>query len=437
MLTKLAWRVLRTADRRCLRKFAWNFGVMGARSLWLFRRRMKKGETFPPFLYLSIVNRCNLRCQGCWVDVDHPKTQIDLERMNRLINEAKAKGNRFFGLVGGEPFMHDALFEIIESHPECYFQVFTNGHFLTAEAAERLRHAGNATPLISIEGGEVVSDERRGGRGVLNKTLAGLDNSIAAGLLTGVATSVCRSNIDDLLNEQWVDRLIERGVHYVWYHTYRVIGPDPAPELALTREQMIRHRRFIVKLRRTRPIGVVDAYYNDRGEALCPAAVGISHHVGPGGDIEPCPIIQFARERIDDPRGIYRTMVDSQYLADFRDLARRTTRGCIVLERPELLADLVDRHGARDTTLRGTAMAELRALQPRPSHYRAGDEFAEEHWLYRLGKRILFSDFGVYDGIEHAPPPDHAPISPPSHAVALTRRGERVASDSAASRSHR
>ena len=28
------------------------------------------GEYFPPFLYISIINSCNLRCQGCWVDVD-------------------------------------------------------------------------------------------------------------------------------------------------------------------------------------------------------------------------------------------------------------------------------------------------------------------------------------------------------------------------------
>lgn len=417
----------------------WNFGVMGTRSVWLFRRRMKRGETFPPFLYLSIVNSCNLTCQGCWVDVNHPKTQIDLPRMNRLINDAKAKGNRFFGLLGGEPFMHDELFEIIEAHPDCYFQIFTNGQFIKPAVAERLRKAGNATPLISIEGSEVVSDERRGRRGVLSRTLAGLDNCIEAGLLTGVATSVCQSNIDDLLTESWVDKLIERGVHYVWYHTYRVIGPNPSGELALTPDQMRQHRRFIVKLRRTHPIGVIDAYYNDRGEALCPAAVGISHHIGPGGDIEPCPIVQFARETIDDERGIYRTMADSQYLSDFRDLARQTTRGCIVLERPDLLADLVQRQGAHDTTQRGTAMPELQALKSRPSQYRKDEAIPEEHWLYRIGKRMLFSDFGVYDGIEHLPPP-----SMPSGAndpvvtepvVTLTRGGKPVTSPPATVRS--
>src|SRR5436853_6399709 len=112
--------------------------------------------------------------------------------MNKLINEAREMGNVFFGIVGGEPFMHPELFEILEGHPDCYFQVFTNGQFITAKVAERLRAVGNATPLVSIEGREVTSDERRGNKDVFQRTLRGLDACLEAGLLTGVATSICQ-----------------------------------------------------------------------------------------------------------------------------------------------------------------------------------------------------------------------------------------------------
>ena len=37
-------------------------------------------------------------------------------------------------------------------------------------------------------------------------------------------------------------------------------------------------------------------------------STGISHHVSPRGDIEPCPIIQFATENIRDARGVYETI---------------------------------------------------------------------------------------------------------------------------------
>ena len=70
------------------------------------------------------------------------------------------------------------------------------------------------------------------------------------------------------MNEQWVQRLIDLGVHYVWFHTYRPVGDQAHPELALSPEQVLRVRRFIVKLRKTMPIGVIDAYWDDKGEAL-------------------------------------------------------------------------------------------------------------------------------------------------------------------------
>ena len=211
MLPQLAYRILRTTDLRALWKFSWNFGVRGMLSVERFKRRLKKGEYFPPFIYVSIINSCNLRCQGCWVDVAAPRNSIDLESMNRLITDAKANGNVFFGILGGEPFMHPELLDILESHPDCYFQVFTNGQFITDKIAARLRRLGNVTPLISIEGREMVSDERRGKKDVLNKTLRGLDNALKHKVLTGVATSVCQSNIDDLLSESWLNELIKRG----------------------------------------------------------------------------------------------------------------------------------------------------------------------------------------------------------------------------------
>ena len=68
----LAMRMWRSTDTRLLFKFAWNFGYKGMRSVQRFKRRLKKGKVFPPFLYISITNTCNLRCTGCWVDVAHP-----------------------------------------------------------------------------------------------------------------------------------------------------------------------------------------------------------------------------------------------------------------------------------------------------------------------------------------------------------------------------
>ena len=122
---QFATRTLATADKRHLAKFMWNFGFKGRRSIQLFKKRMKQREYFPPFLYLSILNSCNLRCQGCWVDVDKPQVKIDFDELNKVVNDARDHGNSFFGILGGEPFMHTELLDFLAQHPDCFFQVFT------------------------------------------------------------------------------------------------------------------------------------------------------------------------------------------------------------------------------------------------------------------------------------------------------------------------
>ena len=398
MLIGLTKRMLFETDKRLLWKLVWNMGIKGIRSVQRHKKRLKKGEFFPPYLYISIINSCNLRCQGCWVDVDHKQQKIDVPAMNRMIDTAKKMGNSFFGLLGGEPFMHKELFDVLEAHPDAYFQVFTNGHFITDEVAKRLRKCGNVTALISVEGSEIVSDTRRGKEGVYSATMKGLENCLNNKVMTGVCTSLCQSNYDELLTEKWVDRLVEMGVLYTWFHIYRPVGPDSNPDLALTPEQQRVARQFVVDMRCKKPIIVIDAYYDADGNALCPAATGFTHHVNPWGDIEPCPIIQFAKESIHDERPLDQVFNESDYLHDFRKTAAQHTRGCIVLERPDLIEELADRHGAKDSTARKKALAELRAASAHSSQYApAMEPIPEKSWAYRLAKKFAYHDYGVYD----------------------------------------
>ena len=149
MLWKMAKRLLLETDKRLLWKLAWNMGLKGMLSVQRHKARLQRGQVFPPFLYVSIINSCNLRCQGCWVDVAAKQETIKPEAFHKLVKEARAMGNVFFGIVGGEPFMHPRLFDLLTPHPDCYFQIFTNGHFITDERAKQMRQLGNITPLIS------------------------------------------------------------------------------------------------------------------------------------------------------------------------------------------------------------------------------------------------------------------------------------------------
>jgi hypothetical protein len=89
-------------------------------------------------------------------------------------------------------------------------------------------------------------------------------------------------------------------------------------------------------------------------------------------------------------------MAKSEFLDDFRKTSAAATRGCVVLERPDLVKLLVEKHSAVDTTQRKTAMLELEALESRTSQHQPGQEIPEESWIYRFAKKHWYFGFGAY-----------------------------------------
>ncbi len=397
MLLKFTSRILRETSPTLLMNFITKFGLRGVSAVSKFNKRVKKGIYFPAFIFISITDRCNLSCQGCWVTASDPSREINEDQLDRIIEEGKKNGVYTYGILGGEPLLHKDLISVFRKHKECYFILFTNGTLLSEDITESLRRCGNVTPLISIEGNEVVSDVRRGGKEVFSRTIEGLKNCTSSKLITGVATSVCKSNFDDLVNTDFINRLIELKAHYLWYYIYRPVGPVPSPELTLSEEEILKLRRFMVDIRSRVPIMVVDSYWDHKGNAMCPADTGISHHIGPGGYIEPCPPIQFAKDNIEDNRGdLFRTFTESEFLKDFRKHSSEDSRGCIIMDNPELLAEIVTRNSAINTGGRVGGTSEVLSVPPCCSHNIPGSEIPETFWPYRLAKKYWFFGFGAY-----------------------------------------
>ncbi len=186
------------------------------------------------------------------------------------------------------------------------------------------------------------------------------------------------------------------GAHYLWYYIYRPVGPNPTPELVLDDEQVLELRRFIVDIRLKAPLMVIDSYWDDKGNALCPAAVGIANHISPEGYIEPCPPLQFAKDNIGDGTGLYDIFNQSGFLAKFRTMCCDTTQGCIIMEHPETLADFIKSEEATDSSGRGTLLEELDQMCPCGSHHQPGKEIPERSWAYRFAKKNWFFGFGAY-----------------------------------------
>lgn len=387
-------RILKNSDWRCLYKFVYNFGIKGAIGISRFQKRLKRGEFFPAFHFISVTDDCNLHCQGCWVTGKKKNSRMEPAQLDMIISEAKNKGSYFFGILGGEPLMYKPLFDVFRKHPDCYFQLFTNGTLLIPEVAEELRKIANVTPLISFEGGLEVADIRRGGKEVFRKTNEAIDNATRAGLITGVAMSVCKSNIDLALSPDFINTLIKKGVAYLWYYIYRPVGENPTLELCLDKNEINRLRNYLVDARTKYDMAIIDAYWDGDGNGLCPAASGLSHHINASGYIEPCPVIQFATDRVGG-KPLDRIYGESLFLKELKVEIPRKTAGCIVMEDPEWLADFVERHVATDTSGRDNEINRLRSMPNVPSHGSAV-KIPEKSRIYRFAKKKAFFGLGAY-----------------------------------------
>ncbi len=382
------------ANGRCRQKFLINMVWKGLIGFIKFRRRRKKGLLFPAFQFISITNDCNLRCQGCWVSTTGSGEYMQPEKINSIIEAGKRQGSYFFGILGGEPLMHRQLTDIFKSHPDCYFQLFTNGTLFTKNIASQLRAVGNVTPLISLEGDEQVADIRRGGNNIYGRTLSAIQTSVNEGLITGVAISVCKSNIEMALSDEFVHKLHDMGVLYIWYYIYRPVGSNPNYDLALDISDITRLRKFLVDGRTRFPVVLIDSYWRANGEPFCPAADGLSHHINSSGNIEPCPVIQIARENISGD-GVEDRYEGSVFLRDFRSEIHNKTRGCIIMEEPSWIREFAEKHDALNTSNRPGYLAELQKAPSIVSHGSC-PVIPERNLIYRIAKRTAFFGMGAY-----------------------------------------
>lgn len=387
-------RQLLNTNGRCLHRFMINMGWKGAKALKIYKKGLQTGQFFPAFHFISVTDHCNLHCQGCWVTGKKKNQELKPEELDRIISETKQHGSYFFGILGGEPLLYKPLIGIFEKHPDCYFQLFTNGTLLTPDYARKLRTCANVTPLISFEGDEQVADIRRGGTQVYRKATEAIDAATGAGLITGVAISVCRSNFEMATSDRYIKEMIDRKVSYLWYYIYRPTGEQAMPGLALDPDQINQLRRFLLAARSKFRIAIIDTYWDENGKPFCPAALGLSHHINASGHIEPCPVIQFSTDHINDQSldTLYR---NSKFLNQFRTEVPQQTQGCILMEDPEWLVSYIDRFGATDTSGRHNERDRLLAMPQVNSHGRC-EIIPEKSFIYRFAKRHAFFGLGAY-----------------------------------------
>ncbi len=296
--------------------------------------------------------KCNLRCYGCYAGDYKKGEDLDFEIVNRVINEAKDIGIFFFVISGGEPNTWPYLIEMLETHSDAMFQIYTNGTLIDDKTADEFARLGNAIPCISVEGFEKETDDRRG-EGTFRKISDAMDRLRERGVIFGFSATATRENNEFIVSDEFLDYYNDKGVFIGWYFNYIPIGKKPDLDLMPTPEQRNYRRKRIIEVRDTKRMVVAD-FWNDG--VLTDGCLAGGHtylHIISTGDVEPCVFYHFAADNIKEKS--LEEVLESPFFKAFRNKRpynENLLMPCTIIDNPQILRDAVKEGGGSPDTQR-------------------------------------------------------------------------------------
>ncbi len=260
----------------------------------------KEGLHVPPILILSITNRCNLSCRGCFNSAlrDLTTAELPAEKLRDVIREAKELGISFIVISGGEPLVRPEIITIAEENPSLLFVMFTNGTLLDNEILNRIRKARNLVPLISLEGHRAETDERRGA-GVYERLTRTMAHMKHENIFFGTSVTVTSSNFFDITDRTFVADLFDKGCRLFLFEEYTPVQKGTEP-LVVTPEQRLKMVKIKEDLRSSFRAVFLNLPADEEDVGGCLAAGRGFIHINALGDVEPCPFVPYSDTNLKD-----------------------------------------------------------------------------------------------------------------------------------------
>lgn len=338
-------------SKRVKEKFVQNF-IVKPFTIYGPRRRAfyeENGYNVPSLIVISPSMKCNLNCYGCYAG-DYAKAgDLDIRIVHRILNEAKQMGVFFFVISGGEPNAWPHLIEMLETHDDAIFQIYTNGTLIDEKRAEEFARLGNVVPCISVEGFEEETDERRG-RGAFRRISHAMDLLREKGVIFGFSATATRQNNEFIVSDEFVNYYIEKGIYIGWYFNYIPIGKEPDLDIMPTPLQRDYRRKRIIELRDTKGVVLADFWNDGILTNGCLAGGREYLHIISNGDVEPCVFCHFASDNIKDKS--LKEVLESRFFQAFRKRRpynENLLLPCTIIDNPHILREVVQEGRAHPT----------------------------------------------------------------------------------------
>jgi radical SAM protein with 4Fe4S-binding SPASM domain len=156
-------------------------------------------------LWVYTNNSCNLRCKHCFVSAGEvSKNEMNTQELKSLIDEASSLGAFRFYFTGGEPFLREDIFKLIdhvlgENMNELI--ILSNGTLFNKEKLRKLKQfkRSNLKIQVSLEGPNAITNDKVRGPGSFERALRGIKNLVNLGMSPIVTTTLTKNNIDSLI----------------------------------------------------------------------------------------------------------------------------------------------------------------------------------------------------------------------------------------------
>jgi len=302
----------------------------------------KRGLHVPPAMIFSVTKRCNLNCKGCYEKAQHRQgTDIPIERVSRLFEEASELGTSIIVIAGGEPLTRPEILDEARHYSDIIFPVFTNGVLIDQGMALMLRYNRNIVPIISLEGPRKVTDERRG-EGMFDLVARKMKLLKNNGVFYGASITVTSENMEQVTTDEFVSELVRLGVKAVVYVQY--VPVDPGTEhLVLGIEMRAILEERLETLRKQNKAVFIDFPGDEDKLGGCLAAGRGFIHISQSGAVEPCPASPYSDVSLNDAS--LKKALRSSLLKRIRETPHsllESASGCALYDKEGWVKSLID-----------------------------------------------------------------------------------------------
>lgn len=253
--------------------------------------------SYPYSVGWAITNACNLRCIHCNMNSGSKcEGELTTEECFHLIDELKKNKVQKLTFFGGEPFIRQDFFKIVDYafKSGIFLNVTTNALLLTDDIIKNELYKFDLV-RVSLDGPTPELHEYiRNQKGIFYKTIEKINKMVDNGIDVGIVTCISRKNfehLDDMVEllkkmkiKRWFLPLLSsagRGSSL----KDEILTPNEVKEFLIKVENLTKDVPFVVNL--DLPYSILLKEKNRNLKASCPAAI-TEMAIFANGDVSPC-----------------------------------------------------------------------------------------------------------------------------------------------------